>query len=341
MAARRASTIFNVVVLLIGAVALGLLLHNLGWDSTRRAILHTGLWFAVIAAIDLASVSCDAFAVHGFLRPRVRVAYWKVFAAQVSGLAINRLTPANSLGEPVKVTMLSRHVPTNVAVSAIVMFNLTTIYFGIAAIVIGVPLTALMLELPHRVAVVVWIGMFVLIGLAIAIAVIVRRGAVATLIDLSTKLRVISVERGARWRLEIAEIDTRLRELGDAQSSGFKRGLLGVLGSRVFNWTGTVAVLYAANIPMTASLVIASLSVGILITWMSNVIPLGLGLADGTNYALYGLLGASPEAGLVFTMVNRLRTVVLAMLGLAIMTLANFVHRSRTEHERVTRAEPR
>ena len=55
----------------------------------------------------------------------------------------------------------------------------------------------------------------------------------------------------------------------------------------------------------SAPLVVAMLSVGILISWLSNVLPLGLGLADGTNYALYGLLGASPEAGLVFTMTAR------------------------------------
>jgi hypothetical protein len=74
---------------------------------------------------------------------------------------------------------------------------------------------------------------------------------------------------------------------------------------------------------MTPALVVASMSAGLLVTWMSNVIPLGLGIADGTNYALYGLLGASPEAGLLFTMVNRLRTCMLAMMGLTIMGIAN------------------
>ena len=329
MAGPRSITIFNVAVLVIGVVALGFILHNLGWNTTQDAILHTGGWFAVIAAIDLASVMCDAFAVHGLLWPTVRVPYWNVFAAQVSGLAINRLTPANSLGEPIKITMLSRHAPTKVAVSAIVMFNLTTIYVGITVIVIGVPLTALLLDLPHRIAIAVWVGMFVLIGVAITIAIIVRRGAVATLIDGMAKLRMVSADRRARWHSRIAEIDARLRELGNSESPGIRRGLLGVLGSRALNGVGTVVVLHAANIPMTAPLVIASLSVGILVTWMSNVIPLGLGVADGTNYALYGLLGASPEAGLVFTMVNRLRTIVLAMLGLAIMGVANLVHRSR------------
>jgi hypothetical protein len=282
------------------------------------------MWFAVIGVIDLASVMCDAFAVQGFLRAKVDpvISYWRVFGAQASGLAINRLTPGNSLGEPVKVTMLSRYVPTEQAVSAIVMFNLTTIYLGIAAIVVGVPVTALTLDLPARIEQVVWISLGVLIVLAIGLAVLVRRGALSTLVGALSTLHLISEPRARRWRAKVVTIDRRLRELG-----GLRRGLVGVIGSRVFNSLGTLAILYAADIPFTAPLVVAMLSVGILISWLSNVLPLGLGLADGTNYALYGLLGASPEAGLVFTMVNRLRTIVLAVMRLAIMAIANAMHR--------------
>jgi len=122
----RASTIFNLVIFAIGAVAFGFVVAHLGWTAIRDVIVSTGLWFAVIAAIDLVSALCDAFAIHGFLRPKARVSYWRVYAAQLSGMAINRLTPGNSLGEPVKVTMLVRTVPVDLAVSAVVMFNLTT-----------------------------------------------------------------------------------------------------------------------------------------------------------------------------------------------------------------------
>lgn len=314
-------------MLVVGVVALGFVLDRLGWSGTRRVVVGTGMWFAVIAAIDLLSMMCDAFAVQGFLRAKVDISYWRVFGAQASGLAINRLTPGNSLGEPVKVTMLSRHVPTEQAVSAIVMFNLTTIYLGIAAIVVGVPVTALTLDLPERITLIVWIALGVLVVIAIAIAVLVRRGALSTLIDGLAILHIISTQRAERWRAKVLTIDRRLRELGDAKASGLRRGLAGVIGSRVFNWIGTLVILHAADIPFTAPLVVAMLSVGILISWLSNVLPLGLGLADGTNYALYGLLGASPESGLVFTMVNRLRTVVLAFMGLAIMAIANAMHR--------------
>jgi hypothetical protein len=317
-------------VLAIGVVAFAFVVAHLGWSGIEQAIIGTGAWFAVIAAIDLVSATCDAFAIHGFLRPKARVSYWRVYAAQLGGMAINRLTPGNTLGEPVKVTMLVRSVPVDAAVSAIVMFNLTTLYVGIAAIVLGVPLTALLLDLPDRVALAVWLGLALLVAFAIALAVLVRRGAIGTVIDALVGLRIISTNRGTAWRTRVAAIDARVRGIGDARSSGLGRGLAGVLGSRAINWIGTIVVLHAAEIPMTAPLVVAMLSVGILITWMSNVIPLGLGIADGTNYVLYGILGAAPVAGLLFTLVNRLRTVVLALLGLTIMAIANALHRRNT-----------
>jgi uncharacterized protein (TIRG00374 family) len=323
----RPSTIFNFGVLAIGIVAVTFVAHHLGWSGIRHTITGAGAWIAVIAVIDLVSATCDAYAIHGFLLPRQRVSYWRVYAAQLSGMAINRLTPGNSLGEPVKVTMLVRTVPTELAVSAIVMFNLTTMYVGIAAIVLGVPMTALLLDLPGQVALVVWIGLAVLVALAVVIAVLVRRGAIGTLIDALVALRIISAARGNRWRAKVGDIDHRVRGIADAKSSGFRRGLLGVLGSRVLNWIGTIVVLHAADIQMTPALVVASLSVGILVTWISNIIPLGLGIADGTNYMLYGLLGAAPVAGLLFTLLTRLRTVVLASLGLTAMVIANTLHR--------------
>jgi hypothetical protein len=326
----RARTLFNAIVLIVGIVAFSIVAWHLGWTAMRNVVTTTGAWFAVIAAIDLVSAMCDAASIHGFIRPKQRVSYWHVYAAQLSGMAINRLTPGNSLGEPVKVTNLVRTVEVDTAVSAIVMFNLTTMYVGIASIVIGVPLTALLLDLPHRVALVVWIGLAVLVAIAIAVAILVKRGAIGTLIDALVSVKLVTPERGGRWRAKISAIDARVRSVGDAKSSGLARGLAGVLGSRVINWIGTVVVLYAADIPMTAPLVIASLSAGILVTWMSNIIPLGLGLADGTNYVLYGLLGAAPVAGLLFTLLNRLRTVVLALIGLVVMVISSALHRRNT-----------
>ena len=334
----RRARVFNLCVLAAGAIALGFFLRELGWSGVQQAF-GVGGWFAVIAAIDALSMMCDAFAIHGFMRRRVEVSYWSVFAAEASGLAINRLTPGNSIGEPVKVTMLAHDVPLDLAVSAIVMFNLATYYIAIAAIVIGVPISAMLLDLPEQVALFVWIATGVLVVLAGALALVVRRGAVGTIIDGAVALHVVSAARGQRWRAKIAAIDARVGEMFH-EKSGIHRGLAGVIGSRVLNWVGTIAVLYACDIPLRPSIVIAALSVGGLITSLTNIVPLGIGIADGANYVLYDLLGATSDAGLLFTMVNRLRTVVLAVIGLAIMSISNAVYRSHAQHERVTGAPP-
>jgi hypothetical protein len=322
MAIRRqaATTAFQLLALVAAAVGLVLVVRGLGWSGIERAVVGVGPWFAVLLAIDLAGAACDAVALHGFLG--VDGSYRRVLVAQLSGMAVNRLTPGHSLGEPVKATLLVRHVPADAAVSAVMMFNVATIYLGAASIIVGVPITALLLDLPPTIERVVWIGLGVIIALAAALAALVRTGPIAAGIVALARLRVISAARAARWRERTGPIDGRLRTLTHLGAPGVARGLAGVAGSRLLNWLGTVVVLYAAGIPMTPALVVAMLTVGILITWMSNVVPLGLGLADGTNYALYGLLGASPVAGLLFTMVNRLRTVVLAVTGLLVMLVA-------------------
>lgn len=314
----RAITAFNLVMLAVGGVALAVILDHIGWVGIRRAVVGTGWLFAVIGACDLGSAMCDAFAIKSFMRRDV--GFWRVFLAQISGMAINRVTPGHTLGEPVKVTTLARWVPVDVAVPAIVTFNLMLIYVGTVAIAIGVPITVATLDVPDRVALVAWIAMGFLIALAVALAIVVRRGAVGSLIGALVAVRIVSAERGERWRTKMADVDARMRNVS-------LRGVAAVLVSRVFNWIGTIVVLVAADIPLTPPLVIASLTVGIMVTWISQIIPLGLGIADGSNYVLYGLLGASAEAGLLFTMINRLRTCLIAGIGLIVMASVNVIRR--------------
>jgi uncharacterized protein (TIRG00374 family) len=317
--------IVQLAALGIGLLALAFLLDRLGLSGIRRAVLDTGMWFVVIAAIDFLSLCCDAAAVHRFVVPLAPISFPRVFAAQASGLAINRLTPGNALGEPIKVTMLMARVPEAAAVSAIVLFNLATTFVAVASIIIGVPLTLLTLDLPPRVEVAVLIVAALLVAFVLGLIVLARRGALATLIHALARLRLISCERAERWELRMTAVDANVRRFGDATT----RHALGfVIASRILNWAGTIVILHVADIPLTAPLVIGMLSVGLLVTWMSNVVPLGLGLADGGNYVLYGALGASPDAGLDFTMINRVRTCLLASMGLAVMVIANLVDRS-------------
>jgi hypothetical protein len=325
----RKSHVFNVAVLGVGLVAFAIMLATIDWSAMAREIAHVGRWFVVNAAIDFASIGCDSFGIHGFLRVHAKDAsYARVFAAEASGLAINRLTPGNTLGEPTKVTMLMQHVPQDAAISAIVLFNLTTMFVGTACLVIGVPITLLLVDLPPDITIVVWVVTAIVVAAAVALAIVVRRGAVGTLVDAIAAARLISPARRARWHDRIATIDHNLRGIRNA------RGIAGVVASRLLYWLGTIALLHAASFSVSPTLVIAVLSVGLIITWASNIIPLGIGLADGGNAALFLLLHQPPGAGVVFAMINRLRTVVLASMGLVVMLTANLIIRARARPDR-------
>ena len=309
----------HALALVIGAIALAVLIRNTGWDTLSAALVRIGPWFGVIAAIDLCAVMCDAGVLHAFASANARVPYARVFAAQASGIAINRLTPGNALGEPLKVSMLMNTVPRSVAVSSVVMFNLATMWCAVTVILIGIPLTLLSLDLSTRAQIAIGIVAVVIAAFAIAMFVIARRGAAGTIIRGAEKLGLLSAERSARWRAAVAQVDAQIRQLGGRKA---RRAIACVIGSRVFYGIGSIILMSAAGIPLTAPIILANVSIGILIAWVSNVIPLGLGIADGSNYALYGALGATGGAGLLYTMVNRARTILLALMGLTVMAMS-------------------
>jgi hypothetical protein len=309
----------HALALAVGIVGLALLIRNAGWDTLSASLARIGPWFAVIAVIDLCAIMCDAGALHAFARAHAPVTYRRVFAAQASGVAINRLTPGNALGEPIKVTMLLGELSKSVAVSTVVMFNIATSWVAISVILLGIPLTLLSLDLPPRLAIAVGIAAAVLAAFAISLVVIVRRGAFGVVIAGARRLHLISAARAQRWRTAVEGIDAQIKDVGST------RAFLFVIGSRLLYSAGTLVLIAAAGIPLTVPLALATVSVGLLITWISNVVPLGVGLADGGNYALYGALGATGGAGLLFTMVNRARVILLALMGLSVMGISTLV----------------
>src|SRR3954466_1685235 len=138
----------QLIGLVVGVAGFALLVHETGWSGITEGLRRTGGWFAVIAAIDLLVLCCDSAALQSFARAYAKVPYLRVFAAQASGVAINRLTPGNTLGEPLKISMLLGHVPEAVAVSSVVKFNIATAWVAIGTIVLGVPLTLFTIDLP-------------------------------------------------------------------------------------------------------------------------------------------------------------------------------------------------
>src|ERR1044071_8108010 len=212
----RASHVFNVVMLVLGAVMLTWFLRGLAWGDLSTAISGVGRRFAIILGLDLVAVLLDARALHAFMRPEARmISYWRVVAAQLSGRAVNVVTPLGALGEATKLTMLVTHAPRVRVVSAIVLFNLADLYLSVMVMAIGVPITLLLVDLPRALEMTVAIGLAGVIALVIAVGVLIERGATATLTGLLHHVRVISRERRDDWQARLQELDRHLAGLHD------------------------------------------------------------------------------------------------------------------------------
>ncbi len=319
-----ASHAFNVGVLVIGAAALGWMLNRLGWTNVQRVLGGVGGWFLLIVAFDVAALACEAGAIHQFMRPEQRmVKYWRVLAAQASGRAINILTPGGALGEATKVTLLVSHAPRGRVVSSIVLLNLASFYLSVAILIIGVPITALLVELPRDLKLIVWIGLAAIVPLVIGLGIVIQRGAMQTVLGAARAVRVISAERREKWAEKLGEVDRHLRELQSNQSPGVSSGLMLVCAARLCGWSAITLVLIAVGVEIRFSLLVGVFSVGVLIGWMSAFIPFGLGVADGGNYALFGVLGAAGASGVFVTLLGRARSLTLAVLGLLVMLAAH------------------
>jgi uncharacterized membrane protein YbhN (UPF0104 family) len=291
------------------------------------AISGVGYRFAIILGLDLTAVLLDARALHAFMRPEARmISYWRVVAAQISGRAVNVVTPLSALGEATKLTMLVTHAPRVRVLSAIVLFNLAALYLSVAVMAIGVPITLLLVEPPRALQVTVAIGLAGAIALVIAVGVLVERGATAALTGLLHRVRVISRERRDDWQVRLQELDRHLAGLHEP-GAGTWRGVLWVIGSRLVTWTATFTLIGGIGVEISPRLVAGVLSVGVLIQWIASVVPFGLGVADTGNYALYDLLGASGVHGALVTMLNRARSLSVAAVGFAVMAVVHTLNR--------------
>lgn len=324
-----ASHVFNIAVLVVGAAALVWMLRRLGLHTVRDVLAGVGWWFALIVALDLGALMCEAAAIRELMRPEARMAkYWRILAAQMSGRAINILTPGGALGEATKVTMLVSCAPRGRVVSSIVMLNLASFYLSVAIVIIGVPITALLVDLPPNLQRMVWIGLGVVIVVVVGLLVLIQRGAVTTVLKGAHGIGLVSADRAARWSTKLGDLDRHIRELQSTRASpGTRAGLAFVCAARLCSWTATTIVLYAVGVDIHFALLAGVFSVGVLIGWISAFVPFGLGVADGGNYALFNVLGAAGASGVFVTLLSRARSLTLAMLGLLVMAAGHTANR--------------
>lgn len=315
------------ISLVIGAVALVVMTWFVGVDAILGHLRNIGWAFLVLCAMEILTSICDATAVffmsHGPGQPTWR----HTVVAQFAGRGVNAVTPGGNLGEALKVGLLSQRCSPRRIVAAVMYVNLIAVVISFAVIGIGSAATAFLFDVPDGGAIALCIGGAIGIAISISIVVLIRRGMLTTLSNALARARIISRQRRESWNQLLDEVDARLR--GSDDGAHRRKAITFIVISQCLQKSLTYVTVLLAGYALSAGQLLALLSAGVLLGWISTIIPMGLGISEGGNVALFSVIGAPPSLGLALAFTRRVNQIVFAVMGFAVLTadrVASRVH---------------
>jgi hypothetical protein len=308
----------------IGSMGLALVafvatLWSVGPRQLAVQLIAIGWGFGCVLLIEAAATACDSAALSGFLgeggrRPN----YWQVLRAQVMGRAINAVTPLSSLGEATKATKLMESTSSNRAIGAVLRYNLASIGMKLAVIAIGAPMCALILQMPTWMEQVLISGGVVAVLLLAAGAWLVAHGLLSSGVRTLRAMRVISRERRSRWLSKTTGIDRYLRTCGGSFRERWTPAGWVAL-ARTLNLLALWVILFATGTIIGPGTMAAIASAGPLISLASSLVPLGFGISEAGNAALFLALDEPTSLGVAMVLGSRIATLAYAAIGLALI----------------------
>ncbi|KAB2901339.1 MAG: flippase-like domain-containing protein [Kofleriaceae bacterium] len=312
---------FTMVAIAIAIVAFGLTVWSVGPGQLVAQLSAIGWGFAGVLAIEAVATSCDSAALSGFLGPGGRrPSYLYVLRAQIMGRAINAVTPLASLGEAVKAASLMERTSSPRAIGAVIRYNLASFGMRLAVIAIGAPLCALLLEVPA------WLSYLFVIGGLVALLVIaagvwlVSRGMLASGVALLRRVRFLARDRADRWRGRAVQIDRHLRADRTCSLRARWAPAAWVVLARLLNLASLWLVVLAAGTLIGPGTMAAVSTAGQLINALASLVPLGIGISEAGNAALFSALDESPSLGVAMILGSRISTLAYAAIGLFLIT---------------------
>ncbi len=274
----------NGVGLVIGLVGLVVLWRSIGTTEITSRLGAAGPAFAVVVGLDLILQGLRARVLQETARGHAT--YLRAYAAQVAGNAVADVTPTGALGEATKVSMLARQAPAQVAISAVVCFDLISLFASTIVVLGGIAFVAASRDISADV------------GKLLAFS------AVALLAGV-----VAALTLGRRWFRQIRELRARDAAIGIPLQVA-ARGLV---------WLQYFLFLEALGVHVGPTLFVLLMLAQGPVGRLATVVPLGLGLTDVGFAGVFVLLGLPPEGGAGLAMLWRLRMIASGAIGLTAM----------------------
>jgi hypothetical protein len=267
--------------------------------------------------------------------------------SQLAGRAVNAVMPSGNFGEAVKVSVLTEHVSQSRALSTILLYNVVSFSVELGVVAVATPFMVALVPMPDSLRALMIVAGVVCLALSLGLYVLVQRGMLESAGRLASKIRVpglgwfrrsVLKRAGATsrllqdygaWQERLKSVDDKMRMAGGARPRDRWLGILAVLVSRLTSMTLSLVILHAVGEEITLGFIAAYTVGGFAIYMVSSLVPMGLGISEGGNYALFRALGENPARGVTLVLARRTTLVLYAAIGLVLVTANETVRRAR------------
>lgn len=303
----KPTKILQIVSTVFAVALLVWLLERVGWTTIAATIGRVGfVGVAALGLLGLAETVLDSAALVAVAGPRLRLR----FAAVVNsaGALLNLVLPWES-GEVLKTALLHTQFGSHGAVSSMIIWN--TIYKLSRPAVSA--LTAVLAWMLCRqtsgatIALVCSVNVLAFLPYLV-LRVLVQHGAAETLVKI---MRLVpGVRRHPDHWLELARnVDREVRQFWQTRRGDYLKAFAYQAVARSTAWFSIYVGFRLIGLPYgfaEATLVYATMNVA---EYVIAILPARVGVAEGTAYFAFQVLGLDPALGLVLYVVLRVRTV--------------------------------
>jgi len=317
----------------LGALVYTILKFPGGPETIPRYFLKIGWFWIAVIAMEAFGTFLDAIAIKAFAAPEnQRLKLRHTALAQLSGRAINIVTPTGNLGEVVKMSVLTEYVSQSRAVSTILLYNIVRFIIELGFVALAAPICALMVPMPDWLRALILVGGAVCLAISIGCYVLVRRGMLSSVARGLVKIRLIKKTRYEKWQDKLQAVDDKLRLISGASRRDRVIGVVAVLLSQITSMTLSLSILVSLGESLSLGFIGAYIVGGFVIYNIAVFVPMGIGLNEGGWYSMLTLMGEGPArvaAGTMMVLARRVTLVMYAGVGLFLIAASSTVKRAR------------
>lgn len=317
---KRIGNWLSVIFFTIGLVLLVSLVKKVGWPEVSSTIQRLGWGIVYVFIFPLTWTCIQSFAWWRVLADDdVKVSFWHVMLAKITGEAINTITPVSFIGgDPYRIYLLQKKVAGTKSAASVVIDR--TMYMLAVVLLLFVTLVVAWFSLPLPGAWRVLFPVFTFLFFAVFVAVVrlQQKGMFGVVSRLLQRLHV-GRERLKAIEEKITNLDHHIGAFYRKHKAHFFEIMILQFIGRFLGAVEVYMIVKLLDLPVLFIHCLFLTSLTILINIAFVFIPGSLGVMESGYGALFHLINLNPAYGVAIQLIRRIRTFFWIGLGLLIM----------------------